>query len=298
MSIRAELAAVKVKKIMDNSDSAPKTNPARELLGKKITGPGPHPLRPLEHLAFAVMEAAGVEVKAILESLAQLRKEFVDWNEIRVTRVQELSRSLGDLPNPEKIANSLKEEYNIFFEKLGSLDFGFVAALKPSDAKRSLAQAFPLLSKSGIALILREFCPGAHLPLSDPGLKQARNDDMIGKTPETGLMALAASLTPGELSLLTQYWELEATGHPYGPSGLREFTARREKPGNKKAKKAKKPPSESPARAENKTRSSPGTNPERKTEPGGGGKPKPPSSPKPPPKPAPKPSAAKKTGKK
>lgn len=221
---------------MTSGKTIPENSPARELLAKKEAGAGPHPLRPLDHLAFAILADAGAAPAAILAALGRLRQEFVDWNEVRVARGQEVARVLGrDIPDAERAALRIKEEYNAFFDKKGVLGFEFLAAGKPAETRRALGQQLPHLGKGAVSLLLYEFCAGASLPLSDEGLKQARKDGVAGKNSDRNQLSrvLADSLTPAEACLLLQYWELDASGHPYGEAGKRE--------GAQAGKKAKKP---------------------------------------------------------
>ncbi|MDR1518584.1 MAG: hypothetical protein LBU23_00360 [Planctomycetota bacterium] len=259
---------------MSNAKNNREANALRELLGRKAAGAGPHPPPTLDHLAFAVMDADGIGAAEILEALERMRREFVDWNEIRVTRGQELARALGNIPGAERIASRLKIEYNAFFEKRGELSLNFLASAKLSEAKRWLAQTLPLLSKAAAALILREFCPGTALPLSDAGLRQARKDGAAGKNPDRAHLsaALAANLTPAEAGLLIQYWELEASGHPYGPAGKKDSAALAAK--HKKQHKPEKRKAEPAAPPAPETKTAPAT----KEKPAGGAAPKPPAA--------------------
>ena len=202
-----------------NSRKKQTDDPAREVYERKIAAAGPQPLESLDHLAFAIMEKGGADVKTALEALSRLRREFIDWNEIRVTRTQELARQLSGLPNPEGAAFQIKTAYTGFFEKKGCLGFDFLASCKPQEAKRILGQALPVLPKGAQALLLFEHCPGSALPLSANALKQAKKAGVAGKNPDRNILqsTLSASLTPKEIALLVQCWEMEAAGHPYGP---------------------------------------------------------------------------------
>lgn len=222
---------------MTTTKNSPEAAVVKELLQRKESGQGPHPLRPMEHLAFAILMDSGVEVGAALAAIGCLRRDFVDWNEVRVARVQEMVRIVGpDLPGIEQAMRSVKEEYNAFFDKRGVLSFDFLADGKPSETRRSLNQLLPRLAKGGVALLLFEFCPGASLPLSDEGLKQARKDAVLGKTGDRNQLTrlLADCLSLGEMALLLQYWELEALGHPYGEQPKKATASAAQK----KAKKA------------------------------------------------------------
>ena len=190
----------------------------RELFERKETGTGPHPPRAMDHLALAIIAGGEAELADALAALTRLRRVFVDWNEARVARIQELARALGDIPDAETSAKKLKEVYNAFFDKKGALNFEFLALGKPAESKRSLAQLLPALGKGAIAILLYEFCPGASLPLSDEGLRQARRDGVIGKQGDRNQLSrlLAEQLDPADAAVLIQYWEIEATGSPYG----------------------------------------------------------------------------------
>lgn len=176
------------------------------------------PLNPLDHLAFAIMADAGASLSEIHAVLARIKTEFVDWNETRLARRDEMTRLLTDIPNGEKVAKSILTAYNAFFEARGSLTFDFLAVDKSSEARKLLQQAMPALKKGGVALLLYEFCPGSSMPLSDGGLQQARKDGLVAKGGDRAQAQkrLHAELTPAQAARLLQYWEIEAVGHPYG----------------------------------------------------------------------------------
>lgn len=203
---------------MTNGRDSAGSSPARDLLAKKEAGAGPHPPRSMDHLAVAILAANGAEVADILPALARLRRDFVDWNEIRVARIQELTRSLGSIPGAEASAKMIRDEYNTFFDKKGALNFDFLANSKPSESRRALNQLLPRLGKGAGSLLLYEFCPGAQLPLSDEGLRQARRDGIVGKSGDRNQLSrtLSDSLSLSEAAILLEYWEVEATGSPYG----------------------------------------------------------------------------------
>ena len=220
---------------MANVKDSSENNSLRELLARKEAGSGPHALQPLDHLAFAIAMDAGNDVKECLFAVDKLRQEFVDWNEVRVARTQEIARAVGDLIDAERCALRIKEEYNAFFEKKGALDFDFLAAGKPAEMRRLLGQQLPHIGKGAASLLLYEFCVGSPLPLSDEGLKQAKKDGAAGKAADRGQLgrALSENLQPKEITRLLQYWELEATCAPYSEMPKRE--------GGQSGKKAKKP---------------------------------------------------------
>ncbi len=205
----------------------------RELLERKESGSPLHPPRAMDHLALAIIAGGESDIGEALAALSGVRSVFVDWNEARVARVQELSRAFGDgVRDGEAVARKVKDAYNTFFDRKGALNFEFLSMAKPAESKRALSQLLPELGKAAVNLLLYEFCPGASLPLSDEGLKHARRDGAVGKQGDRNQLARALSeqLSLPEAVLLLQYWELEATGTPYGEPLKKESPKKTKKP--------------------------------------------------------------------
>lgn len=229
---------------MSNAKDVLEMSPAKDLLSRKEAGPGPHPPKSLDHLALSVILSSCADLNDGLEALQRLRREFVDWNEVRVARVQEIVRVLEPVADAEEIAARIKEEYNAFFEKKGALGFDFLAAGKPAEARRHLHQMLPRIGKGAATFLLYEFCPGASLPLSEDSLRQARRDGIVGKTGDRNQVAraLGDGMELSEAVLLLQYWELEATGSPYGEAAKKDMANGAAKKGKKSPPKAKGQP--------------------------------------------------------
>ncbi len=219
---------------------------ARDFLKSRESKPGPHPLNPLDHLAFCLIVDAGEPVADALAALAQLRQEYVDWNEIRVARGQEVARTIGTLPSSEECAIRIIEEYNGFFEKRGCLSFDFLETSKVAEGRKQLHQLLPRLKKGAQSLLLYEFCPGASLPLSDEGLKAARKEGLVGKTGDRVQLgkALNEVLPLALVVRVLQYLELDATGHPYGeqpkPAAAKQPKAKKSATGKKTKRPARR----------------------------------------------------------
>lgn len=203
---------------MTNAKDPGDSSPGKDYLSKKETGAGPQAPRAMDHLAVAILAANGAEMNEALESLGNLRRDFVDWNEIRVARIQEIRRSLGNISGAEASAKMIRDEYNAFFDKKGALTYSFLANGKPAESRRALNQLLPRLGKGAVALLLFEFCPGAQMPLTDDALRQARREGLVGKSGDRGQLSrvLADSVELAGAALVVQYLELEATGSPYG----------------------------------------------------------------------------------
>lgn len=225
---------------MNTAKDATDVSPAMELLNRKEAGGAALPPRALDHLAFALLSTASQDATEALAALAGIRREFVDWNEVRVARIQEIARAMGGFPDAENIALRIREEYNAFFEKKGALNFDFLSSGKPAESRRHLNQVLPRLSKGAVSLLLYEFCPGSTIPLSDEAMKQARRDGFAGKSADRNQIAraLADGLEPSDAALLIQHWEYEASGSPYGEHRKESGGAKKEKKDSAKPKKA------------------------------------------------------------
>ena len=214
--------------------------PAAKYLNSRSNRQGSQAMNALDHLAFALMTDAGETVADALAALATLREQFVDWNEIRVARGQEVSRALGNLDSHEDTALRIITEYNAFFEKRGALSFDFLAAGKVAEGRKLMHQYIPKLKKGAVGLLLFEFCPGATLPISDEALKVAKKEGLVGKSGDRNQLAriLAETLPMESVAKVAQYLELDATSHPYGEP-VKPGAVKTVKPSAKKSPRGK-----------------------------------------------------------
>lgn len=222
-----------------NTQKESTPSPVTEYLRNRSNRSGPHPLGHLDHLAFAILLDAGESPDAAMAALARIRQHFVDWNEVRVARSQELARVLEGIDSAEECAVRIIDEYNGFFEKKGCLGFDFLEAGKVAEGRKALHQLLPRVRKGAVGLLLYEFCPGASVPLSDEALKAARKEGLVGKNGDRGQLgkAFAEHLAPDAAVRVIQYLELDATGNPYGEPPKAAQSKSAKTPAKKSAKK-------------------------------------------------------------
>lgn len=208
--------------------------------GKNAAKNTRQPLNPLDHLAFAILLDAGEDAETALGALNSLRQTFIDWNEIRVARTQEVARALKNIAAAEESAQRIRDEYNAFFDRKGSLDFDFLSDSKVAEGRKLLQQTLPKLRKPAIAFLLYEFVPGASLPLSDSGLKHARKLGMASKNADRSQFdrVLSEQFEKADICRLIQHIEIEIFGNPYGEAARNQAgSAKRKKPSAKKTGK-------------------------------------------------------------
>jgi hypothetical protein len=193
----------------------------------------------MDHLAYSIIFDAGEPAEAALAAIALLRKHFIDWNEIRVARTQEVARAMGGRAWAETAAKRIIEEYNSFFDKRGNLSYDFLAATKAAEGRKLLQQYLPHLRKGAYALLLFLNIPGAPLPLSDEGVKAAKKHGLLSKSGDRGLLlrTLQQALDNEAIARVVQHLEIEATGNPYGEARKPDGPA---KPRNAKTAAKKK----------------------------------------------------------
>lgn len=172
-----------------------------------------------DHLAFTVLAGAGAGPEKTFAALARLRTAFVDWNDLRFSRVGDLADLLHGFPEPETAARALRGAYRRQFDESGRMDLQFPDDARAADVKKRLAKLFPCLGRTALALILYEHLPGQPLPLSDKAFGAAKKH---GLCPRGGQRAqlqkrLEDALTPAEIVRLAQLLEMDAgESHPYG----------------------------------------------------------------------------------
>lgn len=217
---------------MTNAKDNVQGTAAVAFLEEKATEGGPQPLNHMDHLAYSIIVDTGESPETALTAISMLRKAFIDWNEIRVARTQEIARAMGGHSWAETAAQRIAEEYNAFFEKRGNLSYDFLAAAKVAEGRKLLQQHLPRLRKGAYALLLFLNVSGASLPLSDDGLKAARRHGLVAKTGDRGQLqrSLQESLDDEAVALVVQYLEIEATGNPYGEARKTESQAKPRKP--------------------------------------------------------------------
>lgn len=190
----------------------------RAALAKYQAGAGPHALEPEDHLAFALLSKAGMGPEEALAVLQRLRETFVDWNEVRVASLPELMRCIGTDANAQDMATELRQGYNALFEARNTITMDFLNNCKPTEAKRALGQIMPLVPRPAVLLLVHQFCGSVQLPISANGVRQARKESFVSNSADANQVyrAISDALTPAERCLMVQYWELAATGNPYG----------------------------------------------------------------------------------
>ncbi|MDY3556464.1 hypothetical protein R5W24_005630 [Gemmata sp. JC717] len=117
---------------------------AQAALKKRYPLPTPEPREPrqlLEELIFAICRE-GSTTEDAEEAYARIRKVFVDWNEIRVSTVQEVADALRPLPNPGPRAGWIIGVLHAVFEMNYSYDLGDMEKKGLKNAAKQISRYF------------------------------------------------------------------------------------------------------------------------------------------------------------
>ncbi|MBN1257104.1 MAG: hypothetical protein JXA52_05305 [Planctomycetes bacterium] len=134
-----------------------------------------------EELVCAIITEDGVELKDALAAIKRMRKAFVNWNEVRVSRLGEIARVLSPLENSEELAIQIRGVLGRIFEHTGGMHLGHLAEMKISEARRALNEIEPVRRHIADRILMAEV-PGINMAFSTEAVKLARQLNLIPKS--------------------------------------------------------------------------------------------------------------------
>jgi endonuclease-3 len=155
---------------MSSSNKAAVVEKVFAVLRKQYDAPGKRETLPvLEELIMAVLAdgATTEQADAVFQSL---KKNYFDWNEVRVSAVAELQEHLGELPNPEQRAYRLKACLKYIFEST----YGFDLEAWQKIPMKEVAAKFenmPHVSDYLVSRVIRDGLGGTAMPLDTAAVR-------------------------------------------------------------------------------------------------------------------------------
>jgi len=101
---------------------------------------------------------------------SRLKREFVDWNEVRVSSVQELLRALPEADDPLGLVSFVKDVLAFFHASHHTLNGDMLDGLSPSEVRRYLGQ-IQGIERSTVDLVLRMKLSHPIVPLEENSLR-------------------------------------------------------------------------------------------------------------------------------
>ncbi len=129
-------------------------------------------LTSVEEMLQAVIVDNGATAEEAKKITFNLRKAYVDWNEVRVARVAELAKIIDPLPDSDGIAVKLHSLLMKIFEKTGRVTLSFIEEMKTNEARRVINNIEPT-AKLVVDRILMNELPTAIIPFSNEAISLA-----------------------------------------------------------------------------------------------------------------------------
>ncbi len=141
-------------------------------LAEPFPAPPEPPERPvLDEVVYGIVRE-GVLSPAADAAYARLKQAFFDWNEVRVSTVQELADVLADLPHPGQRAVRVIEFIQEHFERTYSFDLEDLEKKGLRQAAKQLARYKDKgVSDFVVAWVSQRAFGGHALPLDEPVLR-------------------------------------------------------------------------------------------------------------------------------
>jgi endonuclease III len=141
-------------------------------LKKRYDVPEPVQRSVLEHLLYAVVREGTTHEKAD-KAFQNLKEKFVDWNEVRVSTVQELCDAMGPLPEVATRAQRLIGILQEWFELTYSFDMEEVAKKGLKEGAKKISRLNDADDYS-VAWVMQNGLGGHAIPLDGPSIRVLR----------------------------------------------------------------------------------------------------------------------------
>jgi endonuclease-3 len=151
----------------------------------------PRPL--LEELIYAVCREGSTPADADA-AYARLLKAFIDWNEVRVSTVQEVGEVLRPLSHPGSRAKRIIGLLQEVFEGKYSYDLGEVAKKGLKDTARKLRFYKEGVNDYAVAWVVQRSLGGHAVPLDEPTLRVLRRLGVVEDADPESLESVRGSI--------------------------------------------------------------------------------------------------------
>jgi endonuclease III len=152
-------------------------------LKKKYDVPEPVERAVIEHLLYAIVREGTTSKKAD-RAFADLRAKFVDWNEVRVSTVQEICDTLGPIPDVAERARRMIGVLQEWFELTYTFDMEEIAKKGLKEGARKISR----LESSNdflVSWVTQHGLAGHAFPLDGPTLRVLKRLGVLDGESET-----------------------------------------------------------------------------------------------------------------
>ena len=132
---------------------------------------------PIESLIFAVIRE-NCRQTATKPLMRKLEKHFVNFNELRVSKIEEIMEALGSNSDEfHKVAESIKATLGGIFGKYNTLDLSELKDMGKKPAKKELEEL--KISRFAINYCFVTFLGGHAIPLTEKMVEYLRSEELV-----------------------------------------------------------------------------------------------------------------------
>ncbi|HEY2908806.1 MAG TPA: hypothetical protein VGI99_01080 [Gemmataceae bacterium] len=147
----------------------------------------------LEDLIYAACRE-GTTTEDANRAYAALRKAFIDWNEVRVSTVQEVADVLRPLPQPGSRAKRIVALLQAVFEERYSYDLSDVLKKGLKDTARKLRFYKEGVNDYAVAWVMQRTLGGHAIPIDAPTLRALQRLGVVEPGEPESIEAVRASI--------------------------------------------------------------------------------------------------------
>ena len=169
---------------------------AQNALKKKFPLPVAEPTEPrplLEELIYAICREGSTPAEADA-AYARLRKAFIDWNEVRVSTVQEVGDVLRPLSGSGTRGKRIIALLQEVFEATYTFDMSEIAKKGLKDTARKLRFYKGSVNDYAVAWAMQRTLGGHAIPLDEPTLRVLRRLGVVEEADPESLESVRASI--------------------------------------------------------------------------------------------------------
>ncbi len=121
----------------------------------------------LEAIIYGICHE-GVAREQANQALSRFKDDFFDWNEVRVSSIEEIQGALADLPDPEGRAQHVRRFLRQLFEKTYGFNLDALAKKPQKEAAKALEEYEATSSDYVMATVVQQSLAGHAIPVDAP----------------------------------------------------------------------------------------------------------------------------------
>jgi endonuclease III len=182
---------------MAASSKAQSLNDIQNTLAKRYApGPKVGRLSVLESVIYAICHEGATREQAN-QALSRFKDQFFDWNEVRVSSVEEIELTLAGLPEADLKAQRVRKFLRQLFSRTFKFELDYLLKKAQKEALKKLHEFEPLRSDYVVAMIILQGLGGHALPVDAPMLRCLRRLGVVpDRTDEAAARAAVERAVP------------------------------------------------------------------------------------------------------